>query len=266
MSQTARVMLPVGRMVGGSMYKANPKTDKRTNQPMVDAKGQPIVSYSFGVAIPKNTELSWQATPWGAQIKAVGQAANPGICERPDYAWKVIDGDSTIPNTKNKRPCDQDGYKGHWVLWLSQGWAPKLVNRDGSADLLEPDAVVPGYYIEVCMDVKPNGSTDSPGVYLNPVAVALAAFGERIETSGVDTSSLGFGGKSLPAGASAMPPSAMQMPQVAPVAPVPPAPAPNTAILQPPKAMLPAANGVTYEQYRQAGWTDEQLRASGYMQ
>jgi len=30
--------------------------------------------------------------------------------------------------------------------------------------------------------------------------------------------------------------------------------------------MLPAANGVTYEAYVAAGWSDEQLRAAGMMQ
>jgi len=29
--------------------------------------------------------------------------------------------------------------------------------------------------------------------------------------------------------------------------------------------MLPAANGVTYDQYKASGWSDEQLRSAGYM-
>lgn len=276
------ILFPVGRMVGGSMYKPNAKIDDRTKQPVLK-DGQPVVSYSFGVAIPK-TQAHWMQEVWGAQIRAVGEAAYPGgMCNTPTFAWKVTDGDSTVPNKRNKRPCDQEGQPGHWVLWFSQGWPVKLVNANGTQELTEPDAVVPGYYIQVFGSVKGNAPSPTPGIYLNPLAVALAGYAKRIETSGVDTTTVGFGGAALPPGASTVPVGAMPAPGGAPNAPAvsyapaapmapPPAPVappvvtPNPAILHvPQRVMQPSANGATYEQMLAAGWTDATMLQAGHM-
>lgn len=222
------ILFPVGRMVGGSMYTAQAKKDSFGKPVLKD--GQPVTSYSFGVAIPK-TQAQWQMEPWGQQIKAVGDAAYPGISNSPQFAWKVVDGDSQVPNKKNKKPCDNEGYPGNWVLWFSQGWAPKLVNANGTQELTEPDAVVPGYFVQVYGSVKGNAPSPTPGVYLNPLAIALAGYGERIAVSSIDTTAVGFGGGQLPPGASATPVGMMS----APPAPTPPA-APNHAVLAPPPA------------------------------
>lgn len=256
------ILFPVGRMIGGSMYKPNPKKDN-FGKPVLDKTGQPVTSFSFGVALPK-TQQDWRLESWGAQILAVGQAAYPGICNTPSFAWKIIDGDSQVPNKKNRKPCDQEGYPGNWVLWFSQSWAPKLVNANGSQELTEPNAVIAGYYVQVFGGVKSNAPSPTPGVYLNPIAVALSGYGTPIETSSVDTTAVGFGASPAPAGMSATPVG--MMPPVAPVAPIAPA-APNTSFLQPPSAhqMTPAANGVTYEAYVAQGWTDAMLRQHGLM-
>jgi hypothetical protein len=42
-----------------------------------------------------------------------------------------------------KRPCDQEGYPGHWVIWFSSTQAPKVTNSTGSEYLREPGAVRP---------------------------------------------------------------------------------------------------------------------------
>jgi hypothetical protein len=262
-------------MVGGSMYKARPRIDDRTKQPVLK-DGQPVVSYSFGVAIPKTAPM-WQQEVWGAQIKATGDAAYPGgMSNTPTFAWKVIDGDSAIPNKRNHKPCEQEGYKGHWVLWFSQGWAVKLVNANGTQELTEPDAVVPGYYIQVFGAVKGNAPSPTPGVYLNPIAVALAGYGQRITVSDVDTTAVGFGTGAVPAGMSQVPVGAMSAPSSAagvatapnpaPVA-TPAAPAPNPAILNVPprKTMTAKAAGATYEQFVANGWTDADMVAQGYL-
>lgn len=63
-------------------------------------------------------------------------------------------------------------------------------------------------------------------------------------------------------------PAFLQVPPPAPAAPAmvaPPAPAAPVAPVPTGPVMTPAANGVSYAQYRQAGWTDEQLRANGMM-
>jgi len=208
----AEILFPVGRMIGGSLYKAQTVLDS-FGKPKVDqATGQARTEYNFGVAIPKTPNLHWSQEPWGAQIKAVGDAAYPNQSSNPSFAWKIIDGDSSVPNKKNRRPCDQEGYRGNWVLWFKQSWAPKLVNADGSQELKEPDAIVPGYFVQVYGSVKGNAPSPTPGVFLNPIAVALAGYGERIETISVDTASVGFGAGPKPMGMSATPVAGMVTP------------------------------------------------------
>jgi len=274
----AEILLPVGRMIGGSLYKPQPKLDN-FGKPKLGADGKPLTGYNFGVAIPKAGEQHWAQTAWGAQIKAVGDAAYPGISGTPAFAWKVIDGDSAIPNKKNRKPCDQEGYRGHWVLWFSQTWAPKICNANGTQELTEIDAVVPGYFVQVYCSVKGNAPSPTPGVYLNPMAVALAGYGQRIETSSVDTAAVGFGNGPAPAGMMATPPGATTPPIVAqpnvsvgnPYGTATPpagmvAPPPNPAFLAPPPArQMTAAATATYEQYVSAGWNDAQLIAAGLM-
>lgn len=301
---------PVGRLVMGSLYK--PQTTDADNKPLLVKNGpnagQPTVRYFFAVAVPKNPgEQHWASTEWGAKIWETGHAGFPqGQANAPTFAWKVVDGDSQIPNTKGKKPCDREGYPGNWVISFSSGFPPKIYNRDGSAAIVEPDAVKLGYYVQVNGDVDANGNSMKPGVYINHNMVALSAYGPEIVV-GPDVASAGFGAAALPAGASATPlasfapPSAPAAPAYAPPAGAPAAPYPatgampmspsNPAFLQvpPPVApaapamvappapaapvapaptapvMTPAANGVSYDAYRSAGWSDLQLRAAGMM-
>ena len=139
------ILFPVGRMVGGNLYKPNPVLLDDGKTPKMQKDGiTPAVSYSLGLAIPKGHETHWNQTVWGAIIWKEGETAYPGQCLAPTFAWKITDGDSVIPNKRNKRPCDQTGYPGHWVLWFNRGWAPKLVDSTGTVELLEPESIVPG--------------------------------------------------------------------------------------------------------------------------
>lgn len=270
---------PVGRMVMGSLY--NPQTTDAEGKPLVIKSGpnagQPKVQYFFALAIPKTGEQHWSQTPWGASIWKVGHEAFPqGQANAPSFAWKIVDGDSTVPNRTAKKPCDREGYPGNWVLSFSSGFAPKIYNKDGTAAIIEPDAVKLGYFIQVNGDVDGNASSQQPGVFLNHSMVALSAYGPEIHV-GPDASTAGFGTAPLPAGAMATPPASFA-PPVAPVAPAsfaPPVPnmiPPNPAFLAvppippaPAHVMLPPAGGATYEQMIGAGWTDALLVANGMM-
>ena len=274
---------PVGRLVMGSLYK--PQTTDADGKPLVVKSGpnagQPKVTYFFALAIPKNPgETHWSQTPWGATIYKAGSEAFPQACQAPSFAWKVVDGDSTIPNKKGIAPITREGYKGNWVISFSSGFAPKIYNNDGSQAIVEPDAVKLGYFVQVNADVDGNGSNQNPGVYINHSMVALSAYGPEIVV-GADASSVGFGQAPLPAGATTTPPAAFTPPaQPAPVAAAPaPMPTPNPAFLQPPvpaappvapvapaHVMLPPAQGATYEAMIAAGWTDALLVAHGMMQ
>lgn len=320
MSQRVNITSPVGRIVMGSLY--DPSTTDAEGKPLVvktgPNAGQPRVNYFFALAIPKGSEPHWAHTPWGQQIWAVGNQAFPNAAQSPAFAWKIEDGDSQIPNKKGRKPCDNEGWRGHWILKFSGGFAPKVYQQEGAGyvQIMQKDFVKPGFFVEVAFGVEGNGSQSQPGVYLNHSMVCFRAYGQEI-VFGPDVASAGFGQSALPAGASATPlPGTAPMPQApaaaptlpgapagyaaplphagsvpTPSAPVPGAPAPipvmpNTGFVQmpppvpqapaapmaPPPApaapvrqMTAAANGVTYEAYVAAGWSDAQLVQNGLM-
>jgi hypothetical protein len=281
------ILLPTGRLVEGSLYKGS-TTDMDKN-PLVFKSGknagQPRTSWYIGVAIEKKGETHWNQTWWGKQIWEIGQNSFPnGAARSNTFAWKIVDGDSDVPNKKGSIPRDKVGFPGHWILKLSQSFAPPIVNRDGSQYLIEEDYVKAGYYIQVQISCEGNNSQQQPGVYLNPKMVSFQAYGEVINL-GVDPKDIGFGEEPLPAGASLAP--------VASVTPAPEynhavdisnthviqpnvAPAPYHEILTPPsppsqppvpqRRMTEKAKGLSYDQYLAAGWNDTQLIQAGMME
>lgn len=286
------LITPVGRIVQGNLYKPN-EEDQNGNPLTIKTgvnAGQRRVDFYFALAIKKGTEQHWANTEWGQQIYGVGAKSWPnGQYQRQDFAWKITDGDSTIPNKSGKKPCDMPGFAGHWVLKLSSGFPPQIVSSDGRQQLHEEGLVKPGYYVQVRVSVRSNDNPSNPGIYLNHSFVAFSAHGEEI-VFGPDPASLGFGQAPLPAGASPVPlanpafnPGQPAVPPVAAAPAVqvsPPAPAsappPNPAILQvpgsppppppaPAKKLTPAAQGATYEQLIANGWTDELLIQHGLM-
>jgi hypothetical protein len=278
MSET--ITTPVGRLVEGSLYKGNEFNAE--NQPLVfktgKNAGQPRVDYYFALAIPKGNETHWNQTEWGKVIYNVGKVAFPkGQWERPDFSWKITDGDSTVLNKANRRPCDKEGFPGNWVLKFSRSFAPKIYNADGSQLITEENYVNLGDFMQVHALIAGNDSDKQPGVYLNHMMVAFSAYGERI-VLGPDPKSVGFGNAPLPPGASATPPASF-VPPVQPVSYVacddqgkvtsgvmpPPYPQILNVPPAPTRVMTPKANGITYEQYKQAGWTDEQMIAEGVL-
>ena len=325
MAQKVNITSPVGRIVMGSLY--DPSTTDAEGKPLVvktgPNAGQPRVNYFFALAIPKGAEPHWAHTPWGQQIWNVGNQAFPNAAQSPAFAWKIEDGDSQIPNKKGRKPCDNEGWRGHWILKFSGGFAPKVYQQEGAGyvQVTQKDFCKPGFFVEVAFSVEGNGSQSQPGVYLNHSMVCFRAYGQEI-TFGPDVASAGFGAAPLPAGASMIPPAgAIPMPQAPaaapaayappalpgvpqipgvapaplaqggfapmPYAPAPGAPAPipvtpNPGFVQvPPPAPAPmapppapvapvrqmtaAAQGVTYDAYVAAGWSDAQLVQNGLM-
>ena len=320
------ILFPVGRLVGGSVDK--PETTNSKGEPLTVKsganKGQPRVEFSFGVAFAKQGEQSWAQTSWGAVIyKAATDGYPNGEHQHPTFSWKVIDGDSQIPNKKGNKPCDREGYKGHWIVWFSGGMAPKLFdiigNRPGDATRpIGNHKILKGFFVQVYGSTNDNKPSETPGVYINHNMVALAAYGDEIR-SGPDANEVGFGmtgalpagASTIPAGAAALPPAtaavmpgaaalppaiAAVMPGAAPVAmpgavhhaavaaAAPIAVAPNAAYapaavapapMAPPAAPAPAAppagpvmsptSPYTYQALVDAKWTEDQMRAHGYL-
>ncbi len=296
---------PPGQIVWGSLYEAR-ETDFDGN-PLVYKKGVDIgkayVMFDFGLAIPK-TQVHFSNEPgWGQLAWATAHAAFPGGEKSPamsdEFSWKITDGDSTKIPAKSKSkiaPCDREGHKGCWILKFSSRFAPKVYdasrNPENPPALDTLNAVLPGDYVQVAGTMAGN-TGNSPGIYLNHVAVGLKGYGKRIESAGVNVKGK-FGG-ALPAGASLTPPAGFAPPAApaapapsaglpaapasrpaAPAAPVavvpapgivgiPTAPAAPPAAAPPPPVVRPPHKGIPYASYVAANWTDAQLRADGYM-
>lgn len=294
--------LPPGRLVQGSVY--DPQTKDMQGKPLVvksgPRMGQPTQRFYFAVAIPKGAETHWAYTEWGKVIWAFGHGQLPQLAARPDFAWKIDDGDSAEKNTTGRAPKDYEGFPGNWIVRMTSEFTPKCYVSDGSGgwrQLLDVSAIAnaikPGYYIEVALTLGANGDARNPGLYLNHSMVALRGFGPEINF-GPNVQSAGFGQAPLPQGASAVPTAAAALPAVpgpasppapsvaapppaaVPVVPVTPhvgilavPPGPGTAAPPPPAAparvMTAKAAGMTYEAYIASGWTDVQLVQHGMM-
>ncbi len=260
MSDTNSILLPVARVVQGDLAKRQP--DTKADDGSVKPGG-----FFFALAVPKKGEAHWNQLPWGQKIWAIGAAAFPAIHANPSFAWKVEDGDSVFPNKKGIKNCDREGFPGHWIVKCSgHAFPPKTLTAKGDGPV-PAEAIKCGHYVEALVNVKGNGRTDSPGVYMNYDMVAHSGFGpEIVSYESIDPTTVGFGGAPLPPGATASPVSAL----APPAAPPPPTPVvPHATILAPPAPpvahqMTATAPG-TYEAMTAAGWNDDQLRQHGYM-
>lgn len=284
------ILFPVGRLLKGSLYK--PQDKDADGKPLVIKSGpnagQPTVKFYFALGIPKGTEKHWAETAWGAKMWAIGHAAFPQQAQSPSFAWKVIDGDSTLANTKGTKPCDSEGFPGHWVVSFSSSFAPKIYGDGGKVVFTEPDQVKLGHYVQVLGTVDSNGSTQRPGLFVNHSMVCFIEFGPVIHT-GPDAASVGFEAQrsTMPSGGFTPPvppastgiaPPVPMVPAATPVTPAAPPVTPvvpNPAILtqglphavpaSPAVVMLPAAGANTYESFIAAGWTHAQLVQNGFI-
>ena len=297
-------LTPVARFVLGDIY--DPQTKDAENQALViktgPNAGQPGVRYFIAIAIPK-TDPEWAGlwaticeearTSFPTQFDANGAPLNP------QFAFKVIDGDSTVANAKGVAPVAKIGHAGHMILNFSGTFPPKVYGAD-SAPINTPGYIKRGYYVRIHGNVAGNGSTQRPGVYLNYEGVQFVAYGDEINVgkSGEEM----FGGKApgpLPVGASSTPltpaetpPGAQTVPGAAPApaagpsvasAPAPTAPAAGPSVASASGSSVPvatvgpapAALGVapapnflnptpTFRLDDGSQWTREQLLASGW--
>ena len=235
-NDAVEIMTPSGRMVQGDAFE--PQTKDAQGNPLTVKSGpnagQPRVNYFVAIAIPK-TDPGWPEI-W-AKINAVARAGFPtlfdtaGTCIAPAFAFKVTDGDSTIPNQRNIRPCDREGFPGNWILNFSNGFPPECFDQNVNK-IVDKNAIKRGYFIRVLGSIVSNNSPSTPGIYLNVGMIQLVGFGDEIRTS-PDGAAI-FGGTpmgALPPGASATPLAPSTAPAVpgapgapaAPVAPVVPA-------------------------------------------
>jgi hypothetical protein len=119
--------------------------------------------------------------------------------QRPDFAWKVLDGDAPAHAGK-------EGWAGCMVLRLTSGFPPRCYDSGNPPQPLDPAQIKTGYYVRCNVGVRGNGSLQTPGMYLNLDMVQLCGYGAEI-SSGPDAAGIFGQAAPLPAGASAMPPA-----------------------------------------------------------
>lgn len=283
MSDIKEVLTPVGRIVAGHPMVARPVTDNRTGAVVKNADGTDRTDHYFGLAILKQGETHWNQTEWGAKIWNAGQSGWPnGEFNSPTFSWKIADGDSQVPNKRGKKPCDQEGWPGHWVIHLSTMLPIGCFHTGRFApheQIQNKDEIKPGDYGRVFLNAKGNAPSESPGVYLNPSLFELVRAGQQIILSSGPAAADVFAnqpaqlppGAAVDTGVQAPPATATTAPNPAPAAttpapgpePTPPPAEPNRDFLNPPPAAEKRyeVGGVVYteSQLRAAKWSDAQI-------
>ena len=270
---------PVGRLVGGHPMVMRPNKDEKTGLPKMQKDNvTPSMSVYIGLAIPKGAEQHWNQTEWGAKIHAEALASFPnGEYQMDAFSWKIIDGDSQVPNKKMKKPCDREGYPGHWVIQASSSLGlPKCYNvgkyNPLTDQIQQKEMIKPGDYARLVLSIKGNGAVhpNTPGVYMNPTIFELYQPGQQIilESEPDAQAALGTVQGQLPQGAlvdtnvpalvnTAAAPAQANAPAPANVPATPgsaPA-APATDILTPVEVKYQTADGQ---------WSEAQLLTAGY--
>jgi len=200
------ILTPVGRLVSGHPMEMHAVTDDRTNVQKKFASGELMFSQSVGIAFPKNGTTHWDQTEWGAAIKAAAAAWPRGEHGMKTFSWKITDGDSTEPNKKMVTPVSREGYAGHWVLFASSCFPTPCYNNGAYAPhqvIQNKDAIKRGDYVRLVFTTATNNSSDSPGMYINPVMVELSRAGQQIMSGNAPDAAAAFGGSApvIPQGA-----------------------------------------------------------------
>jgi hypothetical protein len=165
------ILSPVGILVGGNLL--NPYPDNK---------------YFFAFAIDKKNQ-DWERVK--NEIYRVAKEGFPklfnadGACLSPKFAFKIVDGDSQLPNSKGVAPCEKSGYPGHWVLNFGGMFPPKVFTKGGASMVSDADLIQRGAKIRVNFSVKSNGSTQQPGVYLNARLVEYIDPGVPLKSMGL---------------------------------------------------------------------------------
>ena len=224
------ILTPVARLVSGHPMVLHPVTDKAGVQKKM-ATGEPMNSLSIGLAIAKGTETHWNQTAWGAYIHNAAAAAWPnGEYGAPTFAWKITDGDSQVPNKNGNKPYDQDGWSGHWVLFMSTMFSIPCyhVGRYQAHEVIQnKDELKTGDYVRASFNAVGNnvkGPVESPGVYINPVMIELSRAGIQIISKNAPDATAAFGGSAPDIPANALVDNSVVTPQ--------PTPTPQGAIQQ----------------------------------
>jgi len=190
-------MLITGRLVQGHPMRGRPDIDGRTNQQKTNKMGELQFQFYFAVAIPKQGEQDFKQTEWGAYINNAAIAGWPnGEHQRPNFAWKIVDGDSNIPDQNGNPPCSKEGWPGHWIIKFTNGYSTPSYHagRLQAQDVIMNEAELKcGDYVRVQFSALGNAPCQSPGVYINAHMVELSRAGIAIMSASAPNANEAFG-------------------------------------------------------------------------
>lgn len=209
-----QVITPVGRLVWGHPAKTKAKTDQRTRQPIMK-DGKPVEQWAFGIAFSKQDFSNGIWPAMSAEIRTGYPSGPPQV-----FAYKYKDGDT---NDRQGKPYStREGYAGNIVLTVStEAFAPPIykIGPNGQYVQLKPEEIKTGDYVVLVanlqVNVPPQGSQNTPSIYINPVAILHVGYGMEI-VNVVDPTTL-FGATpqfQLPPGASLTPLAPPNMPNM----------------------------------------------------
>lgn len=155
-------------------------------------------------------------------------------------------------------------YAGKWVINAKSGWTVGVINANGQPmDLnFEKDKFYSGAGIRICVDSYKYDNSGNKGVSLGLQGVQVVNCDKTQRPQMAESSG---GGMNTQALANAFGVSAQPAAATAPAPNPAPAPAPQNDFLAPPPVKVLVQTGAhTIEALRNAGWTDEQMVASGH--
>ena len=202
------ILTGVGRIVWGHPLRSREKIymdGPNKGQPVIKQDGSKVTQWSFGLAIPK-AEF---APIWAAMQQEAATGYPNGT--PPRFSWKIKDGDGI--DDKGQPFNLREGYAGCYVLTITtEAFAPSVFKyENGAYRQLTADELKCGDYLCAKLNFKVNVATgtNTPSLYVNPLALELVGYGKEIVSAGVDPMAA-FGGRQhqLPPGASAVPISA----------------------------------------------------------
>lgn len=219
---TGQSIVVTGRMVWGGVT-AQVKKNYQTKQPVLNEKGEQVLEYVFGLAIPKPTQgcsqdqinnfntimsaIATEGAKFRGQIQTLQGPNGPFLMGSPGFAWKFVDGDG--PKIENGQPTNEmypEYYKGCVVVACKTSIPLKLhVWENGKLrQVMSDEEIKCGYWVQVSLNVKGHPAPNA-GVYINPGFVARFAYGEEIVNTPDPSTVFGTQAPALPPGASAMP-------------------------------------------------------------
>ncbi len=187
------IVLPVGRVISGSLTELQPIVNMETKLPVLDEQGNQKMSYWFRLAVPKSApELYDTNNVQGVFSKIIAVAGRqwPTNINEDGFSWKIKDGDGVY----NGKPY-ADYCLGCWLFTVRSSWVTTLVESDGIGGwkpILDPGSVMyTGCHVRVGLTVAHNGKSAQPGVYVNPEFVALIKHDTIINPGSVSIGEVG---------------------------------------------------------------------------